>query len=177
MSILDGLTREQALDKIMGSSAGDYKYFVNNKMIYSCPIHAGVGKDECGEEHCGKCWEGRINAHYDEADKPKWVEPSMIMCNKCMPFIDEEFYAGCIVDAEIAETNARRKINAFINANGGGGRFTIYWSSLSRFLPYECAELGASLMNVGIITCATLKLAEEVIHRFPDELKLLSGVK
>jgi hypothetical protein len=184
--ILSKMTREQALgcvhQEFRQATGG---LFVLHGIVYNCPSDIGLADPHVNcdcSENCFSCWKQALNAHYDALEKPKWVEPeskcSWVVYPRregCNEKLREHFYAPYVeAEAEIARTNARRRIEAFIAANGGGGRYTIYWNE-DEFLAFNssCSET----IDIGAITCATEELAEAVIERFPDELRLLAGLE
>jgi hypothetical protein len=186
--ILKGMTREEALGKLceFSDEPGNYA-LVHNGKLYGCPCDLGIAPKDCPNTfkcaQCGVCLSTAINAYYDEQDKPRWVELVRLFAQGVRCAGAEAFYADNLngeLAAEIARTNARRKIEAFISQNGGfndgledvtGAGWGIYWSGTA-FITDVFEYAGA-----GEITCATRSLAEAVIERYGDELRSLAGVK
>jgi hypothetical protein len=184
MDILDGMTREQALGCLCEYSdePGNYAFSHGGK-IYGCPEDIGLTLSTCpndtGAPQCRMCWQTLINAYYDQREKPRWVEPYMEAgMVTCQGFQYAELYrVGISVgdwEREIERTNARRKIEAFIVANGGSGIFHPVWNRQNG--AFGTVSNGV-LLKPGSITCASYELTQEVIRRFPEELRLLAGVK
>lgn len=167
-TVLSGMSREEALACVVTDNANFHDKSWDRLKVqgksYSCPPTGRCPDDA----HCGRCWNAAINAFYDEA-KPKWVEPEPLVYNLFR--IDQVFFGDVKEQREqIKKDNARRKIEAFIAANGGSGDTEVQASFSGKLIAVIIAWHG-----VGAITCATSELAEEVIRRYPDELRLLSG--
>jgi hypothetical protein len=172
--ILKGMTREQALGCLCEFSdvPGNWALVKDGK-IYGCPEDLGLTPITCPNTikstMCRACWEAAINAHYNDLEKPKWVEPYMDTLRK-----PELFHIRGSSDGhlpEIARTNARRRIEAFVAANGGGGKWCFIVESR------VVTSIQSEPYWVGTIGCATRELAEAVIEHFPDELRLLAGLE
>ena len=178
-TVLSGMSREEALSRLYNITFDGKKsthFFINRPnqiqeaQSLGCPSFGGL-PENCGLGH-RKCWQAAINAYYDEAE-PKWAEPeAQHRVKPLFSSTSEEFYGDPLEskDAEIARTNARRKIEAFIAANGGSGDTEIQASFGGKLIAVIIAWHG-----VGAITCATSELAEEVIRRYTDELRLIAG--
>jgi hypothetical protein len=177
--ILSKMTREQALGCIITS----YRHpenaaFVFDGKLYSVPSDIGLWSNVANARDQ---WEAEINHHYDDLEKPKWVEPKPIYLQTVTspkPDRVENFYCFHVadLDAEIARTNARRRIEAFVAANGGGGHWVVFWSYTdSCFKPFH-RMIGMGL-DIGTIGFVSRELAEAVIERYPAELRLLAGLE
>jgi len=185
--ILDGLTREQALGCVMptiradGGEAGSW-WFVCDGKIYPCPDCIGI-KTKTGhcQRSCRDCWRDAFTAYYAERDKPRWAEPQPVMANTILKSGDycnaEVFYDGAdhAVRAEIARTNARREVEAFIRANGGEGKYSLVLRRSKNELMWWIHGFSDEGFDIGSITCANEDLAAEVICRYPEQLRLLNG--
>jgi hypothetical protein len=169
-AILDGMTRDEALASVVQNYNWDCGWFMHKGLLYPHPKDLGID----GRIATAKSvWVDAINAYYDAkeaASKPRWVEPEVILTFKDKHFDDMLYYAGCHANTEIARDNARRKVSAFIKANGGSGVYTIWRENDGTFTSFW-----AGSPIVGAITCATEELANAVIERYPDELRLLLG--
>jgi hypothetical protein len=179
MNILEGLTLEQALGCLCDSDEGTM--LVISKKIHACPNRIGIKCPECGH-NCRACWESALTKHFDAQKASKWVEPKIAGYECSWPGFAECSYIRLGTEeheAEIARTNARREIEAFIRANGGPGKigsyYCIYWNSFQSTFETGCGTGGYAY--IGLIACATRDLADEVIRRFPSQLRLLAGVK
>lgn len=171
--ILEGMTREQALGCLVNVYGTEECAFVYNGVAYFSM--SDVGLTRCCTSPERHDWGKSINAHYDDLEKPKWVEPRLE--HKDLTGLitsDEIFHVGFIgcLSEEVNRTNARRKVEAFIAANGGAGEWLIMHLPEKGFY----TEI-TSYLRIGQITCATRELAEEVIRRFPEQLKLIGGIK
>jgi hypothetical protein len=181
--ILDGMTREEALLCVFERRTADKDGFKsatfranNNSQLkddsYGCPGQMLLTEEDCGGP-CAECWERHINAYYDAkeaASKPRWVEPSEQHVYLTGGYPDLHYSTN--VRAEIARTNARRKIEAFIKANGGSGcdQLIHYGVNIGKS---ACSVYETSMNTLGTIYCATRELAEAVIEKYSDELRLL----
>lgn len=168
--ILRGMTREQALGCVLhGKDNPASGFFVHGKTVCMYvadlfPGKSGVYVDE---------FKAAINAYFDEQEKPKWKMPELRRACGVGYHVMEDFYNLPIdIDAEIARTNARRKIEAFIRENGGSGDCFIWFNDSDSVF---CVST-TSVNRIGAIMCATRDLAQAVIELFPDELRLLAGV-
>jgi hypothetical protein len=173
--ILKGMTREQARQSLCSYDNGAFVLaMVINGKIYIAPDEVFPDCKEYGNG--ADAWHRAINAHFDDLEKPKWVEPipncwsPAAECDDCKTV----YYCQSTreVHGQVKKDNARRKIEAFIAANGGNG----VWE----FQVQEDGSIelnGFELVTIGRISCATRELAEAVIERFPAELRLLSGVE
>ncbi len=183
-AILDGMKREYALRCIFTRDYVNERGFravaflskndtTQAGAFYGCP--SAMGLDEKCDGPCARCWERHINAYYDAKDaasKPKWVEPQIDMDAYVSLGTAEQFYRTSEIGEEIKRTNADRKIRAFISANGGSGRHAIrYVLRDNDFIIVDMCDTALA----GMISCATAELAEAVIERYPDELRLLMG--
>jgi hypothetical protein len=187
--ILDGMTRDEALGCVCHrANSGSGEYFVKDGLVYLWVSDLGIKDDASVSVQ----FTSAITAYYAERDKPRWVKPEPSgwaeppisdaigfhtkgFCPNCR----EQFYSKGVEDhhAEIARTNARREVEAFIRANGGAGTPEKNWIIV--FDPYRnqwiTEDCGDGWMYFGMITCATKELADEVIRRFPAQLRLLAG--
>jgi hypothetical protein len=184
MNVLEGLTREEALACVFMVYDRGWGWFVHNGIVYSDPYHIGLPVHGC--QMTVLDWKQLINAYYDAMDVKKgkkWVDVAVPLFNECVygGVGFEEFYGNAgdsvgDIRTEIARTNARRKIEAFIRENGGSGTWAIWHNvELKAFMPISTCPLNTQ--NVGTISCATRELAEEVIRRYTPELSLLCGVE
>jgi hypothetical protein len=183
-NVLDGLAREQALGCIcVYSDENENVIFVKDGIAYGCPDDMGIAQACKNNGHvggCPACWRDTINAFYDEQERPKWAETMMIGRDLLRRVENELIDSRCglgfdHLEAEIARTNARRKIEAFIRENAKPVDIrNAYWEI--RWYPTEnkfCPAQGAFYAQVGSWQLKSRELAEEIIRRYPDELRLL----
>lgn len=172
MSVLDGMTRAEALKRVIDG------VFCTEHNSYVCPSKIGLDVNHCmrpisGDHH--QCWISAINAHFDDLEaKAKWVEPKVGILSGN----GDVFYKGIdnFVDfkAEIARTNARREIEGFVAANPSGGRWEIWYDDGDN--KFYTQELRDDRKWPGLIVYGSEEQAHEVIRRFSPELRLLAGV-
>lgn len=167
-AILDSMDRAQALACVYrryGQADSDNNFFV-------CGGEVWLWVNELLPEYAGSRsnFFPAINAYYDAreaASKPKWVVPEMTL----RAYSEMWPVCGGSATPELARTNARRKIEAFIAANGGNGKYSIVvCDGGMRVNGYASTFLG-----VGEIGCCSVEQGEAVIERYPDELRLLTG--
>jgi hypothetical protein len=176
-NILSTLTKEQAMGCLVKHCCvpDDRWMMVINGNAYTVPEY--VFGDIAGCRNVTRNnWERIISAYYAERDKPRWVKPDVAAQYGCGGKGSlEYFYDGGFESesrkAEIARTNARREVEAFIRANGGEGRYWIQHNTIEKFF----VLLLSSTSIPGAFGCATETLAEAVIERFPAQLRLLAG--
>lgn len=175
-NILEGLTRELALSCIARYQDGSGAVFVYDGKIYSRP--KDIGLTDGAFCPWADTWSHLINKHYDAQEAGKWAKPEAwdsVDVDVSGGKTQEYFYGKWPYDAEVARTNARREIEAFIAANGGPGIYEVRYEMVGRGLvSFKCQT---DTKWPGLITCTTKELADEIIRRFPAQLRLLAGVQ
>ena len=178
--VLDGMTREQALSHVYVNADGSNIFYYNGQ-TYLCPEDLHLTSCSCTNCCERDCWRDALTAYYAERDKPRWAEPQPVMSNTILKSGDycnaEVFYDGAdhAVRAEIARTNARREVEAFIRANGGEGKYSLVLRRSKNELMWWIHGFSDEGFDIGSITCANEDLAAEVICRYPEQLRLLNG--
>jgi hypothetical protein len=176
--ILDGMTREEALGCVWVNADGVGIFIRSNKMYFNpfnCEQYAQVPRPV-------EQMRAAINKHYDALDaeekKGKWKDVYHRMSVRLPTNKNEYFYSSSTApetDAEIARTNARREIEAFIRENGGpSSKYGSCFVLTCRNGVLGCEAVGTSVV-IGVLCCATRELADEVIRRYPEQLALLKG--
>jgi hypothetical protein len=165
--VLKGMDRAEALRKIW-ISKDDCAIFMHQGKPYCNPLV----ESQCGQMPMTEAQlTAAINRYFDEQERSKWVEPKFIELATHLNVPLGGTHQDVI--EVLNKIDARLRIEAFIRANGGRGQFVVYatWDGeIGIYQPLRGTSIGG-------INCATRELAEEVLRRFPNELKILIGGK
>jgi hypothetical protein len=169
--VLDGMTEAEAMGhvRMMG---GRGEVFEDGKHVYDCP---GDKSEKCLPASCATCWTRYIRAYYAAQAAPQWREPG----GNPLWVINHDTKLVCYADtadgreAEIARTNADRKVREAIRLNGGEGLYGILPCWRGGFEITRFADIYTR--PAGCLSCITEDLAEEIIRRYAEELRAVMG--
>jgi hypothetical protein len=166
--ILEGISRAEALGCVWTDESGKAGFLHNDKMFTSMS-EIGLIPRKHGYTHHEMVT--AINAHFNSLEKPKWVEPKKDTY-EIADFTEDVYADSCKeLSDEIARTNARRVIEAFIKANGGSGKLSLYRNDKGEYRTIR--NRNGMTPDIGAFCCCSNDLAQAVIDRYSKELALL----